>query len=181
MNTLPVSPNQVTEFLSRTQTTTLLGGIVFPHVYGSFSSSQPQPIAQAPNRTALTYNTTDMAGGGLILKGVYPSAEILFSTSGTYRVITSVQLNKKTGGSGDVYIWFARNGASIPNSATKTYVNNNLETVMTVEILTPVFAGETISIEANASTNDMEAHAEPPVSPVPPAVPSIITIVQRIA
>jgi hypothetical protein len=181
---LPSQPNQVVEFLTRTQTATLLGGIVFPHVYGQFSSSQTQSIAQAPNRTSLTYDTTDLAGGGLILQGsgVPPTPNILISTSGVYRVITSVQVNKVAGGSTteECFIWFAIDGNPVPNSATKTEVANSTEVLMTVEILLSLQAGQSVSVQANANGTRIQAVAYPFNTPQP-AIPSIITVVQRIA
>ena len=173
--------SQQIDFLSRTQLAGL-SAFVFQHAYGSFSSTQTQPFAVAPNRTALTYNTTDLAGGGMILAGGSPSADILLPASANYRAITSVQLNKTTNGSGNVYIWFALDGVPIPNTATKSYVNRNTEIVMTVEVLFTATAGQRIRIEGYATSGGEEALAEPSANPlVAPAVPSIITIVQRIS
>jgi hypothetical protein len=166
------------DFLTRTQLVGL-NAFVFQHSYGSFSSSTTQSIDQEPNRTALTYTTTDLAGGGMILSGSPPTADILIASSGNYRVITSVQLSKDGGGNGDAYVWFSIDGTPVPNSATKTHIQASTEVVMTVEVLLPLIAGQVVSVEANASTTGIQALAE--VSSAPrPAVPSIITVVQRI-
>ena len=172
--------SQQVEFLTRTQLSGL-GAFVFKNAYGSFSSRQTQPFAIAPNRTALTYDTTDLAGGGMILAGGSPSTDILLPASANYRAITSVQLNKSTGGGGNVYVWFALDGVPIPNTATKSFVNGNTELVMTVEILFTATAGQRIRVEGYATVGGEEAYAEPSANPlVAPDIPSIITIVQRI-
>lgn len=151
-------------------------------LFGSFSSTQTQSIATAPTVTSLTYDTTDEALGGLVLQGTIPTEFIYVPVSGIYRVMFSVQLNKQpSGGStGDVYIWVAVNGTAVPNSATKSAVSNAIEEVMTVEVLVSANAGDRISIQADATNGGEEALAEP-ASGSRPAVPSIITIVQRIA
>lgn len=151
-------------------------------LYGSFSSTQTQSIATAPAVTSLTFNTTDIAGGGLALSGATPTASIRVPVTGVYRVMFSVQLNKQASGgsTGDVYVWVAVNGTAVPNSATKTAVSNAIEQVMTVEVLVSANATDLISIQTNATNGGEEALAEV-ASGARPAVPSIITIVQRIA
>lgn len=157
-------------------------GLGFPAAYGSFSSTQTQSIVIAPTVTSITYNTTDLAGGGVALSGATPTPSIRVPGNGVYRVITSVQLNKQpSGGStGDVYIWFAVNGTAVPNSATKSAISNNIEQVMTVEVLLTLNAGDLVSIQSQATDLGQQALAEVATATVP-AIPSIITIVQRIA
>jgi hypothetical protein len=180
MNTITVgNPNAVIEFLTATQLAQA-SQFSFQQAYGSFSSSTTQSIAQAPAVSSLTYNTTDLAGGGVILSGSTPTASILIPMGGTYRVITSVQLNRSGGGSGEVYVWFAIDGTPVANTSSKTQLTNSVEVISTIEVLLPLFAGQTVSIQANAVGTGDQALAEV-ASPPRPAVPSIITIVQRIA
>lgn len=167
-------------FLTGTQVGNKLS-IVFPHVYGSFSSTQTQPIPTG-SAVMLTYDTVDIAGGGLILGGGLPSPFINVSSAGVYRVITSVQLNKQAGGgsSGDVYMWFSVDGVAVPNSATKYAVTNTFEACLTVEVMVSLTSGQRISVMATATNGGEEILAEPPILPNASAVPSIITIVQRV-
>jgi hypothetical protein len=179
MTTPTDNPNSVMDFLIRSQVVQQ-AGFSFQQAYGSFSSTQTQSIATAPSRTALTYDTTDLAGGGMILSGSTPTPFINIPLGGTYRVITSVQLNRSGGGNADTYVWFSVDGTPVPNTATKTHLGSATESVMTVEVLLPLFAGQRVSVETNAQGSGNEALAEV-ASPPQPAVPSIITIVQRIA
>jgi hypothetical protein len=175
-----MSKEQV-EFLTRTQLAGL-NAFVFNQAYGSFSSSHTQPFAVAPNRTALTYDRTDLAGGGMILGGATPTADILLPAPANYRAITSVQLNNTNNTKGFVYIWFSLDGVPIPNTATKSAIDKGNELVMTVEVLFTATAGQRLSVEGYGTINGEEALAEMSANPsVAPDIPSIITIVQRIA
>lgn len=151
----------------------------FPASYGSFSSTTTQSIATTPSITSITYNTTDLSNGGVVLSGATPTASISIPFTGVYRVITSVQLNRAGGGNTDTYIWFAVDGVAVPNSASKTHVGGVTELVMTIEVLLSLTAGQLLSIRANSDASGTEALAV--VSSAPrPAIPSIITVVQRI-
>lgn len=172
---------QQVEFLTATK---LAGqsAFSFQQAYGSFSSSQTQAIAVQPSRTALTYNRTDIAGGGVILAGGSPSADILLPASANYRAITSVQLNNQNNTKGDVYVWFSLDGTPISNTSTKSAVNKGNDMVMTVEVLFTATSGQRLSVEAYGTIGGEQALAEPSLNPlVAPDNPSIITIVQRIS
>lgn len=179
MNTPLGTPNSIIEFLSRSQVIAS-AGFNFTRAYGSFSSSLSQILPIVPNVYTATYTTTDLVGGGMILNGGGNS--ILIPIGGTYRVITSIQLDKGGGGGsvGDVFVWFAVDGVAVPNSATKSQLTNLIETVMTVEVLVSCFAGQLISIQLQGATGTERIFAEP-ASNGRPAIPSIITIVQRVA
>jgi hypothetical protein len=170
---------QQIEFLAETEHT-YRARFSFPASCGSFSSTTTQSIVASPSTTSLTYNTTDLTNGGIVLSGSTPTASISISFTGVYRVITSVQLNRTGGGNTDTYIWFAVDGVAVPNTTTKTHLAGSTELVMTVEVLLSLTAGQLVSIQANSDAIGNEALAD--VSSAPrPAIPSIITIVQRIA
>jgi hypothetical protein len=149
--------------------------------FGSFSSTQTQSLVVAPNATPLSYNTVDIAQGGVVLSGATPTASIYIPGNGVYRVITSVQIDKTSGGGnvGDAFLWFGVNGTAVPNTATKTQITNNTEIVMTVEVLLSLNTGDLISIVGQGATGGEQAVAYV-ASGIRPTIPSIITIVQRI-
>jgi hypothetical protein len=181
MNTPLRNPNSTVEFLTATQVSKAFTEFNFAKAHGSFSSTETQNIPLLPSSMSLTYDTTDLVGGGMILSGSLPSGSIRIPHSGTYRVITSVQLDKTSGGGGgEVDIWFAVDGVPVPNSATKTELTNQIEVVMTVEVLLGLTSGQEVSVEIASNSADCRALsvvASPPV----PVIPSVITIVQRIA
>jgi hypothetical protein len=155
-------------------------GIVFPSgpfdpAYGSFSSTQSQNITQNQPRT-FSYDTQDLTPVGVSQSG----ANIVVQRAGTYKVLTSIQCNKTTGGAGDMEMWVAVNTTAVPNSATRIQINQNQELVMAVEWFLNLSAGDTLAIAGFSSTTGLQALAVASAPPVP-AIPSIITTIMRIA
>jgi hypothetical protein len=112
---------------------------------------------------------------------------ITVANAGVYKVLTSVQFNKTGLGANPtaaVMMWIAVNSLNVPNSATKLVLNNNLESVMTVEWFVVLGAGDGVAIYADNpdSNGDLEALAIPITLPsAAPNTPSIITTILRIA
>ena len=109
-----------------------------------------------------------------------PSADVVLTNAGTYKVLTSIQADHTAPGTGTFQFWVAINGTAVPNSATQVVLNQNLEQVMAVEWFLDVSAGDAVSIEAYSTSAGQQLLAVPASSPVP-AVPSIITTLLRIA
>lgn len=145
--------------------------------YGSFSSTQTQNVP-ATTETPLVYDTADLTPVGMTCS--LPSADIVITTSGTYKVLASVQCDKTTGGAGDLEMWCSRNGVAVPNSATRIQINQNTESLMAVEWFLDIPAGVSLSISLYSSTTGLQALAVPASAPVP-SIPSIITTILRIA
>lgn len=145
--------------------------------YGSFSSTQTQTVP-ATTETPLVYDTADLTPVGMTCS--LPSADITITNAGTYKVLASVQCDKTTGGAGDLEMWVSINGTAVPNSATRLQINQNTESLMTVEWFLDLLAGQTVSVSLYSSTTGLQALAVPASAPVP-AIPSIITTVLRIA
>ena len=145
--------------------------------YGSFSSTQTQNVP-ATTETPLVYDTADLTPIGMTCS--LPSADIVITNSGTYKVLASVQCDKTTGGAGDLEMWCSRNGVAVPNSATRIQINQNTESLMAVEWFLDIPAGVSLSISLYSSTTGLQALAVPASAPVP-SIPSIITTILRIA
>jgi len=77
-------------------------------------------------------------------------------------------------------MWIAVNGTAVPNSATRIQINQNQETVMAVEWMTPLDKGDAVSINLASTAEGLQALAIAAAAPVP-AIPSIIVTLQRIA
>jgi hypothetical protein len=160
-----------------------INGAAYPPIataaaYGSFSSTQTQTVA-ATTDTPITYDTADVPPVGMSCS-LSPSADIVVTDAGTYKVLSSLQVNKTTGGVDEVDMWVSINGTAVPNSATKIEINQNQELVMTVEWFLPLAASDAVSVHLYSPTTGMEALAVAASAPVP-AIPSIITTLLRIA
>lgn len=156
-------------------------GITFPDTtpaYGSFSSTATQGITQNV-ALPLTYDTVDITPRNIYTDAL-PSASIYVRSAGVYKVLASVQCDKTTGGQGgDMEMYCAVNGTAVPNSATRLQINQNIESLMTVEWFLELTKNDAVSIVAFSTTTGLRALAVASASPVP-AIPSIITTITRI-
>jgi hypothetical protein len=150
----------------------------FSPTYGSFSSTQIQTVA-ATTDTPLTYDTADVSPVGMAC-ALAPSSDIVITNAGTYKVVASVQCDKTTAGVNELDLWVSINGTGVPNTASKIEINQNQETVMTVEWFLTLAASDAVSVHLYSPVNGMRALAVAASPPVP-AIPSIITTVLRIA
>jgi len=152
-----------------------------PIAYGSFSSTQTQVVNPAFPALAplpLVYTTTDITPLGVSC--ATPSASIVVATTGIYKVFSSVQCDKTSVGVGDLEMWIAVNGIAVPNSASRLAMNQNLESLMSVEWIVNLTAGNAVSIVLASAVDGLQALAVPAAPPVP-AIPSVITTILRIA
>lgn len=153
------------------------GNPAFAPTYGSFSSTQTQaPLALTA--TPLVYDTADVVSSGMSV--TLPSANITLTAAGTYKVVTSLQCDNTVVGSQVLDMWCEVNGTAVPNSGSRVAINQNQETLMTVEWFLTVPASAVLSVVVYAPVAGPQALAVPAAPPVP-AIPSIITTVVRIA
>lgn len=146
--------------------------------YASFSSTQTQAIVPGV-ATPITYDTTDLQPVGIV-QGPSPDA-ITVLNSGVYRILTSLQCDNTAAGPAEDLNMFLKVGVNnLPNSATRVAINQNQETVMTVEWIVPLTAGQFVSVTCSSAVVGLRALAVAAAG-VTPAIPSIITVVQRIA
>ena len=130
--------------------------------------------------TTIAHNTTDYNSGSFSLSG----GNIVVNVAGTYQVDASVQLDKTGGGTSQCDFWFRINGTDVPNSCSRVVVaGTNGETVLTVPLMLTFTAGQVLSVVFASPDASMVAYAEAAqTSPYAhPAIPSIITRLQRVA
>ena len=153
-------------------------GVVFPEkpkAYGSFSSTQTQNVTENTLQP-VSHDTQDITP-----KNIYaslPATDIYVRNKGVYKVVSSLQCNKTSGGSGDLEMFIAINGSPVPNSTTRIQINQNQEVVMTVEWFLELNEKDYITIVMFSASAGLQALAIP--SAGIPAVPSIITTIMRI-
>jgi len=129
--------------------------------------------------TAVTFNT-DLTGTGI---NVVSNTQITITAAGTYMFAPSIQFVNSSGADHDATVWFRKNGTNIPNSATIITVpklSDGGATVFSLTFFDTVTAGQYIEImwlPENVAVT-IEATA---AGAIPPAIPSIICPVMRIA
>jgi len=83
--------------------------------FGAFSDTTLQTAAAVNTAYAMTFNTTDSSNGVSIGS---PSSRLVVDFQGVYNVQFSAQLDKTSGGTGNIYIWLRKNGTNVANTAT---------------------------------------------------------------
>jgi hypothetical protein len=146
-------------------------------VYGSFSSDVSQNLTQNVV-LELQYNIEDVSSSGVSC--TFPSSRIYVQSSGIYKVLSSLQCDKTTGGTGVINMYPSIDGIPVPKSATRVVINQTLESLMTVEWFLTLNAGQYITIDAFSTTTGGRALAIPASPPVP-LIPSIITTILKIS
>ena len=83
--------------------------------YGAFSDTTTQTAASIDTAYGMVFNTTDSSNGVSIGS---PTSRLVADFQGVYNVQFSAQLDKTSGGAGNIYIWLRKNGTNVPNTAT---------------------------------------------------------------
>ncbi|NDD96756.1 MAG: hypothetical protein EBZ93_04560 [Actinobacteria bacterium] len=83
--------------------------------FGSFSDTTLQTAASINTAYGMTFNTTDSSNGVSIGS---PTSRLVVANQGVYNVQFSAQLDKTSGGAGNIYIWLRKNGTNVANTAT---------------------------------------------------------------
>lgn len=150
-----------------------------PNPYGSFSSLANQTITGANTTTAITYNTTDIAS-----QIYYSGSKLYVQATGIYRLLYTVQFDTTSGGQQSVKVWIRKNGVNVANSASVFTIQNNGENIAACEVVLSLLAGDYVEVVFQSSDAGMTASYTAAGGVAPndyPAVPSIITVLQKIA
>ena len=142
--------------------------------YGAFFDTTTQTGTTINTAKAITFNTTDLSNG--VYLGT-PASRVYVDTPGIYNYDMSFQLDKTSGGVGDFFIWFRRNGVDVANSASYIQIQgNNHEIFSSLNYFFDLNAGDYVEIMFSVSTLSVEVAAFAAAAPVP-AIPSIILTV----
>ena len=144
--------------------------------YGSFYDTTTQTATTINTAKAITFNTTDLT------QGVYigsPTSRIYVDTEGVYDFQLSIQLDSTVATDEHFYLWVAKNGTDLPNSASTVRLKgNNSELIMALNFFIDLKAGDYVELiysTTNLGVQLLYAAAAPPV----PAIPSIILTVNN--
>ena len=142
--------------------------------YGNFISTLPQNPAVVSTGQAVTLNNTVSSNNFSVVAG----SRVTAAAAGVYNYQFSLQLVSTAGGGGDVEIWFAKNGAAVPNSNTHYAIKNTNEyEVAALNFIETFAVGD--YLEMYWATDNLNIQLATPASTMGgPAVPSaIVTIV----
>jgi hypothetical protein len=90
--------------------------------YGSFSDTTLQVAASINTAYGMTFNTTDSSNGVSVGS---PTSRLVVANQGVYNVQFSAQLDKTSGGTGNIYIWLRKNGTNVPNTTTTVAIQGS--------------------------------------------------------
>lgn len=146
--------------------------------YGSFFSTQTQAATVINTATAITYNNADPAYG--VYRDPADSSKIKVTRPAIYNIQFSIQVDKTSGGTGQLYIWPAINGTNVANSASLIQIQgNNAEIFSAANFFLPLSNGDYFQLYFSVSDLSVQLQqfaAAPPV----PAIPSIILTVMQV-
>jgi hypothetical protein len=156
---------------------TYLTGSLVKSAYGSFYSTQNQ-AGVANQIQIVTHNVTDFASGVSIVSG----SQITFAEAGIYTLISTMQYQETGGGTATITGWLRKNGVDVADSATDLKLKGNGDRdLYAINYFVSVSAGD--YVEFCWSSNDVDTeilYIAPRTSPTRPAVPSVITTVNRV-
>ena len=151
--------------------------------YGGFSSTLDQTGSVSAG-TAMTFNTTDISDGITVAS----NSRLTVPADGIYNLQFSSQFKNVENAQEDVTIWFRIDGVDLANSATQTTIPARKSAsifgygVTAWNIFLDLNAGQYVQIVwlPTVATLTME-HLPASVSPVYPAIPSVIATMMQVA
>jgi len=154
--------------------------------YGSFYDTTTQATGIA-STSVVKLNSTAASNGFNIQNG----SKIVAEYAGVYNTQFSLQLDKASGATGNIWIWLSKNGVDLPDTNTTIAVQGtNAENVAAWNFIIDMIAGDYIeykwmSDDANmqllSSGGVITSVGNPPISVNIPAIPSAIVTIQQIA
>ena len=169
--------NKTQEFPTSSFVQTTQTGSLVQSAYGSFYSTQNQ-AGVANQIQVITHNVTDFASGVTMVSG----SQITFAEAGIYTLISTMQYQETGGGTATITGWLRKNGVDVADSATDLKLKGSGDRdLYAVNYFVSVSAGD--YVEFCWSSNDVDTeilYIAPRTSPTRPAVPSVITTVNRV-
>lgn len=147
--------------------------------YGIFSKTTDQSPALIDTEYLLTFDNVETSNG--ITIGT-PTSRIVVPESGFYQLDATVQLSSNNTSAKNIWVWFKKNGTSIPNSAriVTSRINNGFVPMALSETVS-LGAGEYIEVAfaANDIGVTVDTVAATAFAPGAPAVVLSVTQIQQ--
>jgi hypothetical protein len=145
--------------------------------YGAFSDTTLQTAASIDTAYGMVFNTTDSSNGVSIGS---PSSRLVVDNQGVYNVQFSAQLDKTSGGTGNIYIWLRKNGTDVANTASTVAIQGTAARTVAawnfIIQLEPTHYVELMWATDDTSVRILAASA----TSVWPAIPSVICTLTQV-
>ena len=141
--------------------------------HGGFDSTVTQTATAGVSGSITFNNTNNLKNVSLV-----SNSKITVAKGGVYIIQFSAQIDADDG-AGTIYIWFKKNGTSIPNSATKVELSNNDASVMTVNILDTANDNDYYELAYQNSNGNLKLKAVPAAGNIP-SIPSVIVTITQV-
>ena len=152
-------------------------GSLVSKAYGSFFDTTTQS-GSANTVYAVKHNTTDFGSGVSIVS----DTRITMAEAGIYTIISTQQYSHTSGNVVNITGWLRKNGTDVSNSATDLRLKGNGEAELyAINYFVSASAGDYYEIMWSPNDSSTEIiYIAPRTSPTRPAVPSVITTVNRV-
>jgi hypothetical protein len=156
---------------------TYLTGSLVKSAYGSFYDTTTQS-GSANTAYAIKHNTTDLSSDVSIVS----DTRITMAEAGVYTIISTQQFKHTSGGTVYITGWIRKNGVDVANSATDlTLKGNGATELYAINYFVEAAAGDYFELIWSATDSSTEiVYQAARTSPTRPAVPSVITTVNRV-
>lgn len=147
--------------------------------YGSFFDTNTQTAAVINTEYTLSLSNTDLSFG-IYLAGS-PATRITVDQNGIYNFQHSIQIDKTTGGKGLFYLWYAKNGTTVADSATRMRLEgNNSENVAAWNYIFKLKAGDYIEYKWSVDDTGVQIKSFATAAPAPATPSAIVTVTNNI-
>ena len=152
-------------------------GSLIKKSYGSFYDTTTQS-GSANTAYAMKHNTTDLSSDVSIVS----DTRITMAEAGVYTIISTQQFKHTSGGTVYITGWIRKNGVDVANSATDlTLKGNGATELYAINYFVEAAAGDYFELIWSATDSSTEiVYQAARTSPTRPAVPSVITTVNRV-
>ena len=153
-------------------------GSLIKKSYGSFFDTTSQTASLADTIYAVNHNTTDLSNGVSIVSG----SRITISETGTYTIISTHQYVHSAGGTVTITGWLRKNGNDVSYSGTDLRLKGNGDKdLYAINYFVEAEAGDYYELMWSSDDIDTYIVTTPArTGPVRPAVPSVITTVNKV-
>jgi hypothetical protein len=164
-------------------------GSVAPHsivnnAYGSFYDTTTQTSLGNENVPMKLNNTDTSSTYGFSIQNdnLGNPTQIVAGFSGVYNLQFSAQVTRSSGGTkSQLYIWFAKQGIYVPDSATTLTLANNTDFIVPAwNFFVSLNANEYVQLYWRGSVPEIELLYNTSVDGVP-KIPSVIATIQKVA